>query len=93
MTTIGWWPVIIPFNCDGFSLQSEKGFAWKLRTGAPSDTSSEKSCGATTQEIVMPSATTVFRGLGTRFSGGDTLCWVKSDEGDDVLIATWVGNP
>ncbi len=93
MPLSGWVAVIIPIDCDGFSLQSQAGKTWKIRTDGPNSGESEKSCTGTTQEIVLPTAASTFRGRGTRFAAGDTLCWVSSDEDDDVLIATWVGNP
>jgi hypothetical protein len=80
-----WTPVVIPMSCDGFSLASLKGWDWIFRTEiANPDT--EKSCGGTTQEIVL--ATTD----DSRFRQADILCWAKSEEGQDAIVATWLGH-
>lgn len=85
-----WVPVPIPTDCDGFGLESEQGWSWRFRT-TEGDAGTEKHCYNASQEIVL--ATPPDRSkYPTRFRAGDVLCWVKSDEGADVLVATWVGN-
>jgi hypothetical protein len=88
VSATSWTPVIAPKKCNGFSLISASGAAFKIRSDV-NDETTEQTINPGFGEAVDP-AKPGLNFYQARFYGGDTICFVKAQSGTDTIVGTFI---